>query len=283
MTSPLDREIRAILPTLSRSERAVAHAMLADLSRLAFHTAASIADLADVSPMTVSRFLRRMGYNGLPELRDRIRKDHEASPLLISERMERLAPDQGHDRLNENFSLETRCILSAYELRGTAAWAAAVAALDGADRVFVTGFQIVSGLASDFAARLDYMREGVTVLDGSNGTFSELFMGAPEASCLILFEMRRYTAVSRLLAQEAAARGVRVVIICDMHCYWAHDYSQMVLPVQTESRLFWDNTSAFSTVCALLCEELATRRGESVKARTAEMRQLQDGFGVFRD
>jgi hypothetical protein len=53
--------------------------------------------------------------------------------------------------------MEVNSPVGVYECIGTPLWKKAVARLSGAGHLFVTGFQTVSGLASDFAARLQYV------------------------------------------------------------------------------------------------------------------------------
>jgi DNA-binding MurR/RpiR family transcriptional regulator len=89
-----------------------------------------------------------------------------------------------------------------------AAWKRVVEALAASSDVFVTGFQTISGIASDFAGRLDYIRPNVRFLDGKNGTFSELLAGCGRRPCLTLFEMRRYAKLSLWLAEAAREAGL---------------------------------------------------------------------------
>ena len=73
----------------------------------------------------------------------------------------------------------------------------------------------------------------------------------------------------------------RIVAICDSHCHWAHDYTETVLPVRTDSKLFWDSQAPFVSLTGLLLDDLIARRGRQVAARVKAMRALQDRFGAF--
>jgi DNA-binding MurR/RpiR family transcriptional regulator len=207
MTSNLAEKLRSGFPNLTKSEKAVANYMLTHLKSVPYETAASIAESAGVSSMTVSRFLRGLGYNGLGGLKE-LRTELESTPLLISDRLARIRKASKRDnKLWGNFDLEIMATLGVYELLGGAVWKRAVEALAESSEVFVAGFQTISGIASDFAARLDYVRPSARFLDGRNGTFSELLADGGRAPCLTLFEMRRYTKTSLKLA-EAARCGV---------------------------------------------------------------------------
>src|SRR5579875_3005873 len=128
MASSLADKLRSGFPALTKSEKAVANYMLAHLRSLPYETAASIAESAGVSPMTVSRFLRGLGYRGLSELKEQLRTEIGAAPLLISDRLARIRKTSKRDtKLWENFDLEIMATLGVYELIGGAAWTGAVA------------------------------------------------------------------------------------------------------------------------------------------------------------
>jgi DNA-binding MurR/RpiR family transcriptional regulator len=284
MTSSLAHKLRSGFPSLTKSEKAVANYMLSHLKSLPYETAASIAESAGVSPMTVSRFLRGLGYNGLSELKAQLRTEIGATPLLISDRLARIRKTAKRDtKLWENFDLEIMATLGVYELLDGAAWRQAVSALTESSDVFVAGFQTIAGIASDFAARLDYLRPRSRFLDGRNGTFSELLADGGAAPCLTLFEMRRYTRTSLRLAQAARSAGIPLIVICDSHCYWARDYTDLVLAVGTQSHLFWDNQAPFLSLSNLLLDAVIARLGDAIEPRLRRLRELQDRFEAFHD
>ncbi len=284
MTEKLAKRLRRTFPDLTKSEKAVASYLLAHMKRLPFETAASIADNVGVSPMTVSRFLRALGYRGLNELKASLRSDLASAPLLISDRVDRIRKDSAADtRLGSNLDLDIQATVGVYELRAAPAWKRAADMLCNSREVFVAGFQTISGIASDFAARLDYVRPGASLLDDKSGTFSELFAGTDESRALVLFEMRRYTKLSHQLARAASEARIPLAIICDNHCYWARDFTENVLSVSTESELFWDSQAPFLTLTNLLLDDVIAQLGDQVAKRIQEMRRLQDRFEAFID
>ncbi len=284
VTGSLSERLTRDFPSLTKSEKAIASYMLANMNSLPFETAASIAENVGVSQMTVGRFLRTLGYQGLSDLKEKMRTNLDATPLLISDRVDRIRKNAAADsKLWGNFELEMNAILGVYELRGTEPWRNAIDALATTQQVFVAGFQTIGGIASDFAGRLDYVRPGARFLDGRNGTFGELFAGEGDKACLVLFEMRRYTKLSHQLARAAKQAGTRIVIICDNHCYWARDHTENVLPVCTDSHLFWDAQAPFLSLNGLLLDDLIVELGDDVVTRVKTMRDLQDRFEAFQD
>src|SRR2546423_15660343 len=58
----------AALPALSRAERRVGRALLADYPSAGLASAARLAERAEVSPPTVLRFAQSLGYDGFTDL-----------------------------------------------------------------------------------------------------------------------------------------------------------------------------------------------------------------------
>lgn len=282
MSAKLMERLKRDYSGFTRAEKNIANYMLAHHERLPFDTAASIAESAGVSQMSVSRFLRTIGYPDSGAFKAAIRAELDAGQLLVSDRIDRIrrVGDESQ-RIAENFELESRALLSAYEQRATPQWRAAVDALATSDRVGVSGFQTIRGIASDFASRLSYLRPDVQFVDGADGTFADILGPGLGKVCVVLFEMRRYTRLSLMLARAAAQRRLPLVVICDTHCHWARDHTDVVLPVRTESTLFWDTQTPFVSLSSLLLDDVIARLGDGMPARVESLRLLQDEFEAF--
>jgi len=283
MSEPtLEDRIKGGFAKMTLSERSVASYMLGNLHLLPFENAADIATNVGVSQMTVGRFLRSIGYHGIGNVKKELRDSALNNGLKMSDRLDRLRGNAGiSQKIHQNLQREVNALVSVYEALGTPMWEKAIGRLVEGDTVFVAGFQTLSGMAGDFAARLQYLRPGVVVLDGKDGTFADLLAGRSTRPCLVLFEMRRYTKCSQLLAQKAQQLGINLIILCDRHCHWAADHSDMVFGVNTDSNLFWDNQTPFVSLTNLMMDQIARRLKRSVTNRVKAMTDLQDDFGAF--
>jgi len=144
------------LGKLTPSERKLWVYLQANLETLAFENGATLAQKSGVSPNTVSRFLRRLGYKGLKSLKEELRDAVRVQSLLNGTLIERLQqPDDLIAHLNE----EIEALREFAECLGSAHWQDIVSRVSRAERVFVCGFQTIRGLAEDFANRLALVRE----------------------------------------------------------------------------------------------------------------------------
>jgi DNA-binding MurR/RpiR family transcriptional regulator len=288
---PLVQKIRERQATFSRAESAIAAYLVAHVREIPFETAASISRKLHVSPMTVGRFLRSMGYEGLAPLKEELSSSLHQIAWLVGERYQRIAsPDRatgqadgGGENLSGSLDLELRAIVSVYEQARTARFAAVAQALADADRVYVTGFQTVRGVAQDFAQRLEYARPGVRFLEGANGTYGELFAEGGRRPVLVVVDIRRYAKQAVLLARQAGRAGIDLAIVTDSVCYWAHELTENVFQIPTDVDLFWDSNAPLSAFLNLLVDNVIRRLGPAVGDRIKRLQALQDTFESFAD
>lgn len=278
----LNERITEQFAGMTRGERSIASYMLDNLHLLPFESAADIAQKVGVSQMTVGRFLRRIGYGGIGELKAELREQTLNPDLTVGNRIERLRDRDGDaEGPHRNLQMEVNALVSVYEYVGTPLWEKALSRLTTAGHLFVTGFQTLSGLASDFAARMQYLRPNVSILNGKDGTFADLLAGTAVKPCLVVFEMRRYTKSSQLLAQKAQEHGIDLIVICDRHCLWAREHSEMVFTVTTDGTLFWDNQTPYLSLTNLMFDHIARKLQPSVDTRLKAMAELQEHFSAF--
>src|SRR5690606_33444663 len=81
-TSMLDSRMERLEGKLAPAERTLLAYIQANQETLAFETGATLAAKSGVSPNTVSRFLRRLGYKGLKSLKEELRDDVRMQSLL---------------------------------------------------------------------------------------------------------------------------------------------------------------------------------------------------------
>lgn len=261
--------------------RAIARFMLAQFSDLPFETAATLAAKVQVSEVSIGRFCRAIGYANFKDLKDHLKDDIGDQPWLIKDRLAALRRASGsrEERLHEGLEAEIAGLVGVYELARTEDWARATARFASAERVMVAGFQTERGLAQYFAAQLQYVRAGVSLVDLAVGNFAEVLAeGAPERTCLAIFEARRYSRQALVLAREARARGIAVTLFTDRYCSWGADFADEVFMVATQVNQFWDSTAHLALLGNLLINDIFLALGEGAETRLNEIARLYGAF-----
>jgi DNA-binding MurR/RpiR family transcriptional regulator len=280
MSKPLRQRLIEASVSASRADRALASYMLAELASLPFETAASLAAKVSVSEPTVGRFCRAIGYSGLKDLKAHLRDELGDGPWLIGDRLRdlRVRHRAGEDQLAGGLELEMAALVAVYELAQSDAWATVVRRLATARAVFAAGFQTERGMAQIFVNQLQYVRDGVHLVDLSDGNFASVLARETKGTALVIFEARRYSRLARDLATEAEAVGIPVTLVTDPYCDWGHKVASEVFVVPTQFNLFWESTAQMASLANLLVNGVFMELGPPVEDRMNRVADLYDRF-----
>jgi len=280
MTKPLRDRLIEALPTASKADSALASYMLSDMGTLPFETAASLAAKVEVSEPTVGRFCRAIGYDGFKDLKANLKTDMGDQPWLIGDRLRdlRARTQAGEDQLSRGLELEMAALVSVYETAHSAEWNIVVNRLATARRVYATGFQTERGMAQIFVNQLQYLREGVHLLDGASGNFADVLALDDTDATLVIFEARRYSRHAQMLAKEAKNAGIPVTLITDPYCDWGHGLADEIFVVPTAMNLFWESTAQMASLANLLVNGVFLELGPQVEARMKKVARLYGRF-----
>ncbi|MDF1728810.1 MAG: MurR/RpiR family transcriptional regulator [Sulfitobacter sp.] len=279
--SVLERVAQA--SNLSKAESTVARWVETDLMTVPFDTAGELARHAGVSEMTVTRFVRRLGYENFKAFKSAIntdlRKDKGHSNAL---RQSRIAiPVATQDELARQLELEIEAIVEVYRLATTDQWQSALDVAMQATYIKVCGFQGSMGLAMDFATRLKYARSGVRFVTGTSGNWSEIFEDDVDKSCVIMVDTVPYAATSLKIAELCLRRAIPLITVTDRYDPWPRQYTPHALSVSTVTKTFLDSTAGLSALLNLLLNGITARAGKAANDRVKDMSLLGQHFAAY--
>ena len=175
MSQLIKQRLENSLQGAAASGRTIASYMLANLHELPFQTSASIAAKLGVSESSVGRFCRSLGYAHLKALKQDLQSDLGDGPWLVGDRLQDYR--QNHDARDNagSLELEIAALVRVHEYRQSEPWHRAAQRLASKPRVFVAGFQTERGVAMCMSHLLQYLRDGVQLVDISAGHFCLLY------------------------------------------------------------------------------------------------------------
>lgn len=279
----LDARLRAGWLDFARAEQAIARYLLDNMEEVPFETGAVIAAAAGVSEASVARFVRRLGFADLKDLKRDLRRRSriEAAELDNADSRFRIGgPNQ--ERLARSLQMEQAALAAAYGLAHGKLWDRIVALLAESEHVNCVGFQAVKGLALDFSTRMRWVRAGVRFAEGLGGTYSEILTEDPKRSCVVMVDTAEYSAMTFRLAAEIKQRRIPLIVVTDRYSHWAQEFTDLALEVSTRVDLYWDSTAAISAVLTLLMHAVAEQLGSKAQKRMDELEQIAGNLKTFR-
>ena len=277
--SALFRRLESGMEEFTQAERTIANFLLGNPHLIAFESAASLAEKLQISPVTVGRFCRRIGYRHFKALKIDLKANAAGVPWMVGEELSRFVasgPDQ--KKLQQALRQDVAALVEAYKLVGTPQWDTIVKLLAHSTILHIVGFQTERGLAAQLAHLLQYVRKDVRLADTAAGNFAEILADDRANRCLVVFETRRYSELAYQLCQSASAQGIPVVIITDKYCDWARKFTNHILAISTDTGLFWNSMIAIVAVTTLLGNGVVAELGTGVEKRLAMHSDLYQRF-----
>ena len=159
----IEKTIKKDWKSYTPSEQKLATFFLQHLQELPFETAASIGKQVAVSPMTVGRYIRKLGYADLRGIKAELR-DSSSDPALTRGDLGRTAFAQA------SFRAKIKGLADVYDMLQSPEWSRIVSMIASAKAVHVASFQIGRFMGLGFASYLQNLRPRVYFADGGDGS-----------------------------------------------------------------------------------------------------------------
>lgn len=277
----LESKLEKIKGQLTPSERTLLAYIQANRDSIAFESGSTLAVKSGVSPNTVSRFLNRLGYlGGIKGLKEDLRDDIRVQSIFNEAVLARVQSESG--ALLPQLNAEIDSLISFWSQLGKPRWQEIVHLISNADRVFVCGFQTVSGLAEDFANRLALARPNVQFLDLYSGVLGPWIDGESERNCVILVDTAPYAEIGAAFAKDCQGKGVDLVVFTDEYDIARHLTTPHIVTLKTKTGLMLESTGVLTTALNVLLHCVASQCKGQLKRRLDIYHQRVANLKLYR-
>jgi DNA-binding MurR/RpiR family transcriptional regulator len=259
------------LSTLSRAERRVGRALLADYPSAGLASAARLAERAEVSPPTVLRFAQSLGYEGFTDLQVALRAELSAQSNGPITRLPDAPPAGGLlDRLLQQARAQNERAVETLAALPSPALEAAVALLSDTGRtVHLHGGRFSHLLAAHLAAHLEQLRPGIRLFTDPDGTDMGVMLEMSGTDVVVLFDYHRYQRSVAELALRVHRAGATVLLITDdLACPVAPE-AEVVLAASSTVGTAYQSMAAGFLLTELLVPLVMDTLGEPARTRMA--------------
>ena len=253
---------------LTQAERKLVTALLSDYPYAGLAPMQKLAERADVSPPSISRFVTKVGLSGYAELQSRLLaelRDGTLSPVEIHEASETI--EGGYlaeflSRAAAQFHAVTQAITEAQFERICAMMA------DPRRAIFTIGGRVSDNIARHLAFHVGQARPNVFHMARDPEAWPEHLLRMKAGDVVMIFDFRRYEAVLERLAWKCAhERKAQVVVVTDKWLSPVTRAAAEVLAVPVETGTIWDSYAAAMAVTEALAARVASKDWDRVRAR----------------
>lgn len=268
MPKPTDSfvsRVRSQLDQLSATERQLADFVLEFPGELASYAGNELAELAGVSPSTVSRFIRRIGYDNYEEARRQVREEKQTGSPLFQNATE--ASKRGN-LVATHFQQSQANLASTFDRLTDRQMAGIVKAIIGAGQVLIFGSRSSHAFALYLRWQMIQVVPRVTAIPGAGETLAEHLAGLTGRDCVIVFGTRRQTRQMDILLAAASKVGAKIVYISDKA---SPDFAGATWSLQCDCRGpgLLDNHTAVMGICDLIATMVIEASGSAGRKRLA--------------
>lgn len=260
-------QIESASSTLTQSERKLATALLSDYPYAGLISIQELADRAEVSPPSISRFVTKIGLSCYADMQRRLLaelREGDRSPVEIHATSQRI--EGGY--LAGFLARAAVQIQSAGEAVTEGQFDRVCELLaDPRRSVYASGGRISDTVAQQLSFHLRQSRKGVHHLPRDPESWPEYLLRMKPGDVLFLFDFRRYQRNLAKLAEQAGSRKVLVVLMTDKWLSPATRHASEVLAVPIDTGTVWDSYTAAVAATEALVTRVAEQTWDKTRAR----------------
>ena len=266
---------------LPSGERKVADLVLDFPGELAAYSASELAELAEVSNATVTRFFKRLGYDSFDEARRSSRRERKSgSPLFLATKASE--SEAIGSVLLKQFADEEIALMTATFAGLDAEQVDEISdALVRAKRLFFLGFRNSSYAAGYARWQFVQFRGDVHMLTGGGETLAERIADLGPGDLLVLVGVRRLVTKLRRYAKSARDAGADILLLTDPSARIAPAYASWTILCAVENPHVLDSYVGVMGVLRLLAVETMHKLGRKGRNRLQQIEALHESLGDF--
>lgn len=211
------------------SERKIAKYIMEHLAELPFETAATLAVKLNLSPMTVGRFMRSLGYRQLSDIRESLREPPGVP--FAGHVTEAGKPEQPDSPLASLLMQQIQAIQGVYDLARQPAWLAAINAISGSADVFIASSADILTISLYLQSRMLECRSNVHHIQLGGATYMAFFDHPAETTLLLLMDCEGSPLPLQRLARTARKMGYMVLLVTSRYYEWGPDSADICLTI----------------------------------------------------
>lgn len=281
---PLDEQLRAALPDLTRAERQLATHVLSHYPVAALGSITILAKAASVSTPTVVRLAQKLGYKGYPDFQAALRGEVEAMLVSPLAKHDRWAGGVPNTHILNRFADAVMANLQATlgQIDHAEFDAAARLLADPARHVFAMGGRITHSMADYFTSLMTIVRPEVTLLSDSSSTWQPALLDMQAGDVLLVFDIRRYENAVLQVTEMAKERGAEIVLITDRWISPASAHARHTLACHIEAPSAWDSNVSLMVLVETLLAAVQDLTWDVTEGRMKRLEELYARTRFFR-
>lgn len=265
--------------SLTPAEAKIAQVLLNDYPVAGLGTATALARRAGVSDPSVIRMVSKLGFEGFAAFQQKLLEEVEAglrSPLMMLE-AKRPAKATGGRSIEETYIRSAAsAVESAASMTLPQTYARAVQLImEAKGRVLLIGGRFSRHIAAMLAGYLTQFRSGVVAVPALSSETFDLLLDTGARDTLVAFDHRRYQTDVIRFVEQAAERGIQVVLFTDVWRSPAAEHAKVVIVGPMEADSPYDTLAPAVAQMEALVARIVADHAENSGTRIEELERIR--------
>lgn len=283
-TNTIADAINQAFHSLTRAERQLANKILENHPVSGLGTLTQIAEKSGVSPPTIVRMVKKLGFKGFPQFQTELRRELEAKiagPIAKHDNWAQKAPDSHIlNRFAEAVIDNIRQSLSQIE---TETFDASCKLLsETRHSLYIIGGRITRALADYFFLHMQVIRKDVTHIQPLSYSWPHYFLDIKKGDVLVIFDIRRYENSTLKLAEMGHERGAQIILFTDQWRSPVEKFSKYCFSAKIVVPSAWDSTVELLLLVETFIAAIQELTWPETRARMEELEDMFDRTRFFR-
>ncbi|HEY3049965.1 MAG TPA: MurR/RpiR family transcriptional regulator [Polaromonas sp.] len=265
--------VRDALNKLPPTERKLGEFILDFSGDLSSYSASELAGLTGVSNATITRFIRRLGYENYEAARRHSRSGRsDGAALFLLNPVPGVAGSmaahiqQAQDNISATFNQISGELIDEI-----------AQAMAKARRVWFLGYRQNRNFAAYLRWQLNQVLDGPQVIPGPGETLGDYVADITDNDLLVVFALRRSVPLAATFAEHASQAGTKVLYITD-HFSKQPIAAHWLLRCHTQAPGPLDNHAALMILCHLLATRVMEHAGAKGRRRMVAIEAEHDAL-----
>lgn len=257
-------QIKAFAQAAKGAKKQVALFLLEHAQDAAFMTVGDVARRAGVSPGTVSKVAQAMGFEGFPDIQERIRQVIRSN-IAPAARMEMAGVEEFDWERSIQVDMEN--LRNLFSRNPVESLQNAAQLMAEVDTVHVMGTRSSYSLAHFLAFNLGQIRDRVYLVEPKTGQMADAIKTLHPGDLFVAVALPRYQRDTVLMTGQARAEGCRVLSVTDSFFSPLAKVSEITLIAPCESLSFFNSyVAAFGLASGLITQAALYLKEQSADA-----------------
>jgi len=283
-SNTVGERLKSNFDKLTRAERQLAVAIMEKYPVSGLGSITIIAQNAEVSTPTVARFVQKLGYKGFAEFQAALRHELEektSNPIAKHSVWTESAPKEHIlNRFTDAVIGNIRQSLAHIDIEAFDQSCQHLADIDRA--IFIAGGRVTRSLADYFFLHMQVARPGVTHIQMVSNAWPHYLLDINQDDILVIFDVRRYENNALRMAEMAAEKGAKILLITDQWLSPISKISDWCFSNRIVVPSAWDSNVAGLLLVETFIADIQDKTWGITKQRMQRLETMFDRTKLFR-